>query len=291
MPGLMNRLTLIALTLTLALPAAACKKDKKAAPAEGTATAPTAAPEAEKPGGETAAPAQPEKSEPTMPDVRTPAPEDLSTYTSDLPGDGPLMATIETSLGVIHCELFDKGAPITVANFIGLARGMHPFKDPKSGKVETRPYYDGTVFHRVIPEFMIQGGDPTATGNGGPGYEFQTEVSPDLKHEAGTLSMANAGPNTNGSQFFITEGAIDRLDGKYNVFGRCKDLDVVKKIARVETTVQPDDPNQEKSRPVQEVKLVKVTIAGGEAAAGAKKDSKKGAKKDDAKKDEAKDEK
>ncbi len=285
MPGLMNRLTLIALSLSVALPGAACKKEKKANPAEAPATAGDTG---EKPAGDTAA-EDPDKGEQAMPDPRTQAAEDLATYTADLTGEGPLMAAIETSLGTIHCELFEKGAPITVANFVGLARGMHPYKDPRTGKTENKPYYDGTVFHRVIPEFMIQGGDPTATGNGGPGYEFQTEVSPDLKHQPGTLSMANAGPNTNGSQFFITEGAIDRLDGKYNVFGRCKDLDVVKKIARVETTVQPDDPNQEKSRPVQEVKLVKVTISRGEAGKDdAKKGDKADAKKGDAKKDDAK---
>ena len=212
--------------------------------------------------------------------VTTPTADDLATYTADLTGDGPLMATFETSLGTIHCQLFDKGAPLTVANFVGLARGMKAFKDPVSHKVEKRPYYDGTVFHRVIPGFMIQGGDPTATGNGGPGYEFKTEVSPDLTHEPGTLSMANAGPDTNGSQFFITEVATHKLDGGYNVFGRCKDLDVVKKIARVPTTEQPGDPQHEKSRPVNEVKLVKVTISRGEPGADDAKGA-KGAKGDD----------
>jgi cyclophilin family peptidyl-prolyl cis-trans isomerase len=266
----MTRLLLLALSTSLALFAPACKKENKAT--QATPPEPSQ-PEAETPAAETP-PAQPDRSEPAMPEVRTPAAEDLGTYTSDLTGDGPLTATIETSLGAIHCELFDKGAPVTVANFVGLARGMHPFKDPASGKIETRPYYDGTVFHRVIPEFMIQGGDPTATGGGGPGYEFATEVSADLTHEPGTLSMANAGPNTNGSQFFITEGATSQLDGKYNVFGRCQDLDVVKKIARVETTMQPG--GGEKSRPVDEVKLVKVTIGRGSAAgAGGDKKGKK----------------
>lgn len=236
----------------------------------GTAT------DSSKPGGDTASGGDME--------VTTPTADDLSTYTADLTGDGPLMATFETSLGTIHCELLDKGAPLTVANFVGLARGMKAFKDPVSHKVEKRPYYDGTVFHRVIPGFMIQGGDPTATGNGGPGYEFKTEVSPDLTHEPGTLSMANAGPDTNGSQFFITEVATHKLDGSYNVFGRCKDLDVVKKIARVPTTEQPGDPRHEKSRPVDEVKLVKVTISRGEPGAGDAKDGEGGkdAKGDDA---------
>jgi len=284
----MTRLLPIAFSIALASSFAACKKEKKAADTTKATTA-QSEPAAEKAGGAETPPAQPEKSEPAMPEVRTPVAEDLGTYTSDLGGDGPLVATIETSKGAIHCELFDKGAPITVANFIGLARGMHPFRDPVSGKVETRPYYDGTVFHRVIPEFMIQGGDPTATGNGGPGYEFATEVSPDLKHEPGTLSMANAGPNTNGSQFFITEVAENRLDGKYNVFGRCKDLEVVKKIARVPTAQQPGNPD-EKSRPVDEVKLIKVTISRGQPEpAPAPGDGKKG--KEDKKKGKAKDEK
>ncbi len=284
MSGPMTRSLPIAFSTVLALTFSftACKKEKKAADTTGT-TAAASQPAADKAGAgapdkaaETPPPPQPEKSEPAAPDVRPPVAEDLAVYTSDLTGDGPLVATIETSMGAIHCELLDKGAPVTVANFVGLARGMHAFRDPASGKVEKRPYYDGTVFHRVIPEFMIQGGDPTASGNGGPGYEFATEVSPDLKHEPGTLSMANAGPNTNGSQFFITEVAENRLDGKYNVFGRCKELDVVKKIARVPTADQPGSPG-EKSRPVDEVKLIKVTISRGqpEAAPGDGKKEKK----------------
>jgi peptidyl-prolyl cis-trans isomerase A (cyclophilin A) len=283
----MIRLSHLALSASLALSFAACKKDQEAPKQAATEDKPPEAtpPPAEKPAESpdpAAAQPPPEKSAPAMPEVRSPVAEDLATYTSDLTGDGPLVATIETSHGTMHCDLFDKGAPVTVANFIGLARGMHPFTDPVSGKVETRPYYDGTVFHRVIPEFMIQGGDPTASGSGGPGYEFATEVSPDLRHDPGTLSMANAGPNTNGSQFFITEGATNRLDGKYNVFGRCKELDVVKKIARVKTTAQPD--GSENSRPVEEVKLIKVTIARGAADDGK-------AKKGDKKKKEEKEEK
>jgi peptidyl-prolyl cis-trans isomerase A (cyclophilin A) len=197
--------------------------------------------------------------------VRAPTAADLVTYTGDLTGDGPLVATFETAQGGIHCELFDKGAPVTVANFVGLARGLHSFKDPVTGKVEKRPFYDGTVFHRVIPGFMVQGGDPTATGEGGPGYEFATEVSPDLKHEPGTLSMANAGPDTNGSQFFITEAATHKLDGSYNVFGKCKELDIVKKLSGVQKEPQPNDPGHEMSHPVNldDVKLVKVTISRG----------------------------
>jgi peptidyl-prolyl cis-trans isomerase A (cyclophilin A) len=248
--------TALALALLLALPAAACKKDKAttesppAGDTESNGPKSSGGDEGEsggQAGGETLT-------------VRAPTAEDLATYTADLEGTGPLTATLETSQGTITCELFDKGAPLTVANFVGLARGLHPFENPKTGQVEKRPYYDGTVFHRVIPGFMVQGGDPTASGTGGPGYTFATEVSAELKHTPGTLSMANAGPNTNGAQFFITEAATKQLDGGYNVFGRCKELAVVKKLAAVEKSAQP---NGERSRPVNldEVQLKKVTIS------------------------------
>ena len=145
-------------------------------------------------------------------------------------------ATIETSMGDIHCTLFPDKAPNTVANFIGLATGKKAWTDPKTGKqVKGKPLYDGTTFHRVIPNFMIQGGDPEGTGTGGPGYKFNDETS-DLKFDQpGRLAMANSGPNTNGSQFYITEVPTPWLDGKYNLFGQCEDLETVKKIARVET--------------------------------------------------------
>jgi len=278
----MTRLSFIALALAVAAPLAACKKENKADDKAATSQPDDKSGEKKgdwpEPEGQ-APPAAPEAAEGKEAlEVRAPTADDLATYTTDLTGDGALTATIETSKGTIHCELFDKGAPVTVANFVGLARGLHAFKDPDSGKIEKRPYYDGTEFHRVIPEFMIQGGDPTATGSGDPGYQFDTEVSPDLKHEPGTLSMANAGPNTNGSQFFITETATSQLDGKYNVFGRCKDLDVVKKIARVDTKMQ--EGGGEKSRPVEQIKLLKITIARG--GDGDKKgDDKKGEKKAD----------
>ncbi len=195
-------------------------------------------------------------------EVRAPTSADLATYTADLKGSGPLTATIETAQGTLHCELFEKAAPVTVANFVGLARGLHPFVDPVSGKVEKRPYYDGTFFHRVIPGFMAQGGDPTATGTGSPGYRFATEVSSGLRHLPGTLSMANAGPDTNGAQFFIMEQAQPRLDGSYNVFGRCKEIDVVKKLTAVKKVDQPGG-GHETSRPANppDTLLVRVTIS------------------------------
>lgn len=127
------------------------------------------------------------------------------------------VATFDTSKGKIVVDLFPKAAPMTVNNFVFLAR---------------EGFYNGTVFHRVIPDFMVQGGDPTATGRGGPGYKFKDEVGPDKpRHQRGSLSMANAGPNTNGSQFFITHIATDWLDGKHTVFGQVKEgQDVVDAI-------------------------------------------------------------
>jgi peptidyl-prolyl cis-trans isomerase A (cyclophilin A) len=159
----------------------------------------------------------------------------LEQATKGLSGSGPLSAKIETTLGTFNCELYDKQAPITVANFVGLARGTRPWKDPKSGKwVEKKPFYDGLIFHRVIPGFMIQGGDPLGVGTGNPGYRFEDEFSPDLKFDKpGLLAMANAGPGTNGSQFFITEVATPHLDGKHTVFGKVtKGVDLIPKIAR-----------------------------------------------------------
>jgi len=166
--------------------------------------------------------------------VRAPKASDLSAYTKGLKGKGKLMARLTTNQGVIHCQLYEKRAPLTVANFVGLARGLHAFRN-KEGKATKRPFYDGLIFHRVIPRFMIQGGDPLGRGNGGPGYKFAQEIHPELKHDRpGVLSMANAGPGTNGSQFFITEVPRPSLDGGYNVFGLCKEANIVAKIARVE---------------------------------------------------------
>ncbi|HEU0031766.1 MAG TPA: peptidylprolyl isomerase [Kofleriaceae bacterium] len=166
--------------------------------------------------------------------VRAPLVADLTDYTKDLPGWGNPRATIETPMGTIHCELYADKAPMTVANFVGLATGKKPWLDPSTKAVQTnKPFYNGLTFHRVIEQFMIQGGDPLGTGTGGPGYQFGDEFDPELKIDAGALAMANAGPGTNGSQFFIAETRASWLDGRHTVFGKCGDLDVVRKIARV----------------------------------------------------------
>jgi peptidyl-prolyl cis-trans isomerase A (cyclophilin A) len=145
-------------------------------------------------------------------------------------------AIIETTDGNITCTLFPDQAPLTVANFMGLANGTKPWKNPKTGQMMHTPLYDGTICHRVIPNFMIQCGDPAGNGTGGPGYAFKDEVSPGLTfNQPGRLAMANSGPDTNGSQFFITEAPYPSLNGHYSIFGQCQNLDVVKQIARLAT--------------------------------------------------------
>jgi len=171
---------------------------------------------------------------------------------------GPLYATLKTSMGDIVIQLFDDKAPKTVANFVGLASGTKEWMDPKTDEKVKRPLYNGTIFHRVIPGFMIQGGDPRGNGTGGPGYRFEDEFHPDLRHnKAGILSMANAGPNTNGSQFFITHQATPQLDGRHSVFGEVvKGQEVVVAIG--------DVPRDAKSnRPFKDVVLKEIVITRG----------------------------
>jgi peptidyl-prolyl cis-trans isomerase A (cyclophilin A) len=157
-----------------------------------------------------------------------------------------LNATLHTTEGDVTVELYDDRAPRTVANFVGLATGDRAWDDPETGeRVAGEPLYDDVAFHRVIDGFMIQGGDPTETGRGGPGYEFADEFHDDLTHEgAGILSMANSGPDTNGSQFFITLDAQPHLDGRHAVFGKVVDgMDVVEAIGSVPTG-RNDDPRE-----------------------------------------------
>jgi peptidyl-prolyl cis-trans isomerase A (cyclophilin A) len=155
-----------------------------------------------------------------------------------VPGTGTLYARFVTTQGNIVVRLEEQRAPKTVRNFVGLATGDQEWADPRTGEAKKgQPYYNGTIFHRVIPDFMIQGGDPLGQGTGGPGYKFEDEFHAELRHTGpGILSMANAGPRTNGSQFFITERATPHLDNKHSVFGTViAGIDVVRAIARVQT--------------------------------------------------------
>src|ERR1700675_250848 len=158
--------------------------------------------------------------------------------------------TIHTTAGDLHCMLFPKVAPIGVENFIGLASGTKDWTSPVShAKKHGVPLYDGTIFHRVIPGFMIQGGDPKGDGTGDPGYKFKNETSPTLTFDRpGRLAYANAGPNTNGSQFFVTEVPYPSLNGGYTIFGQCDEasVELVKQIARA-----PRDSNDRPSQPVK----------------------------------------
>jgi len=155
-------------------------------------------------------------------------------------------ATIRTTHGDITVELFAERAPRTVENFLGLATGEREWTDPETGETRTEPLYEDVIFHRVIDDFMIQGGDPTGTGRGGPGYQFDDEFHPELRHDrAGILSMANSGPDTNGSQFFITLDETPHLDDKHSVFGQViGGMDVVREIGSVPTD-RNDQPREE----------------------------------------------
>ena len=173
------------------------------------------------------------------------------------------IATFTTSMGTFKARLMPEHAPVTVTNFIGLATGSREWVDPRDGRQKGEPLYDGTVFHRVIPDFMIQGGDPQGTGRGGPGYEFEDEVPPGAPalDRPGLLAMANAGPNTNGSQFFVTVAPTPWLTGKHTVFGEViQGMEVVERISTVPTGGQ--------DRPFTDVVLEKVEIEQTEPSAG-----------------------
>jgi peptidyl-prolyl cis-trans isomerase A (cyclophilin A) len=150
-------------------------------------------------------------------------------------GPGPLRALIDTDQGLLTCELRPDKAPNGVANFVGLARGTRPWKDTTVNKWVKRRFYDGLTFHRVIPDFVAQGGDPGGDGTGGPGYKFGNEIS-DLTHQPGTLAYANAGNSfSNGSQFYVAEVALPNLDGGYTIFGSCTPVSVVTALTHVPT--------------------------------------------------------
>ena len=184
----------------------------------------------------------------------------LTLWSQDKPAtaSGHPTAVIDTTAGKLTCTLFPDKAPIGVANFIGLATGTKDWTSPVTHqKKHGVPLYDGTIFHRVIPDFMIQGGDPMGTGTGDPGYAFKNETSNDLKFDRpGRLAYANAGPGTNGSQFFITEIAYSSLNGGYTIFGQCDAASVtlVKQIARMGR-----DSND---HPYKPVKINHITISG-----------------------------
>src|SRR5256885_14720840 len=165
-----------------------------------------------------------------------------------------LYANLTTSEGNFTARLFDGETPNTVANFTGLAEGTKEWTDPRTGRKVKQPYYDGTIFHRVIDRFMIQGGDPLGQGTGGPGFTFGDEFHPKRRHDkAGTLSMANRGPNTNGGQFFITLAPTPWLDDKHSVFGEVVEgMEVVNKIGRTQTG--------DRDRPMKDIVIRQVTI-------------------------------
>ena len=198
----------------------------------------------------------PAQSTPPPPaDALPDAPSTTSSIKPPVVPTGPT-AVIDTTMGRLTCKLYDKQAPITVANFIGLADGSKDWTDPKTlQKMHHQPFYNGTTFHRVIPNFMIQGGDPEGTGMGGPGYKFadETKGSPHGFQKPGKLAMANAGPNTNGSQFFITVTDTSWLTGKHTIFGEVVEgYDIVEKISKVPTAAQ--------DKPKTPVVLESVTI-------------------------------
>ena len=192
----------------------------------------------------------------STPPAQEPLPDaPQATAAASIVPNGPTVV-MDTSMGRITCQFFQKQATNTVANFIALAQGTRDWTDPTTKKVmHHKPLYDGTIFHRVIPDFMIQGGDPAGTGMGDPGYSFADEFDPDLGFDVlGRLAMANSGPNTNGSQFFITEVPTPHLNQHHTIFGQCDEpsVNVVKTIARVQTN--SDD------KPLTPVVLKKVTI-------------------------------
>ena len=228
------RATLVLLLLALS----ACTKEDSGKPQQGSPT-PATPPQAAKP-----TPAPPAAPPPGVTGWQKAAYEGQQLY-----------ATMQTNQGTVHLRLFAKDAPKTVANFVGLASGEKEWTDPATGQKTTKPLYSGTIFHRVIPNFMIQGGDPLGTGTGDPGYRFEDEVQGERTFSTpGILAMANAGPNTNGSQFFITVAPTPWLNKRHTIFGEVvKGMDVVEKIVNL--------PRDGRDRPQQPVTIEKITIS------------------------------
>ncbi len=212
-------------------PARAPESQPPAATPAPPASTPTPAPET--PAPSTDKPASP----------ATPPAADTEKPSASKHGPG-VYAHITTNHGPIVARLFDKDAPKTVENFVGLAEGKKEWRNPRTNATVRRPYYNNLTFHRVIEGFMIQGGDPEGTGKGGPGYTFEDEFSPKLRHnKAGMLSMANRGPDTNGGQFFITLGPTPHLNDKHSIFGEVVEgMDTVRAIGKVPTRVADNFP-------------------------------------------------
>ncbi|MFT5994437.1 MAG: peptidyl-prolyl cis-trans isomerase A (cyclophilin A) [Bradymonadia bacterium] len=205
---------------------------------------------ASEPTADAPAEAEPAANEPVPPIGSETTEEILAAF----PGDGTLSATIVTSMGTLNCELYEDRAPNTVANFVGLASGLKTYLDSETRVATRGQFFDGLIFHRVIPQFMIQGGDPTGTGRGDPGYRFEDEFDPTLRHDrGGLLSMANSGPNTNGSQFFVTEVATPHLNDRHAIFGACAEVELVERMARVPTGAA--------SRPLQDLTIESLRIS------------------------------
>lgn len=250
----------VGVVCALALAAAGCgAPPEPARPAEPPPATPAPAPDpsaTETPAPPAAAPApSTEKPSEAAPE---PTPADTSKPSAAKHGPG-IYAHFTTTNGNFIVKFFEKDAPKTVANFVELAEGKKRWTDPRTGRQIRRPYYRNVLFHRVIPGFMIQGGDPEGTGMGGPGFTFDDEISPNHRHnKPGIVSMANRGPNTNGGQFFITVAPYPSLDGKYSIFGEVVEgLDTVIAISKVPTTGPRGDPP---NRPRTEVVINNVRI-------------------------------
>ena len=243
-----------------------CTRESAADEAEPTANEPEAAEEAEaEAAGDEAAEGEDEGESEEGEAAEPPAAvadgeiapvgsENAADILASVAGDGEeLWVVFATTMGEINCRLEQELVPETVANFVGLATGNKTYIDPETNEPARSNFYDGLIFHRVIPDFMIQGGDPLGSGRGGPGFRFADEFHPRLRHDRpGVLSMANSGPNTNGSQFFITEAPTPHLDDRHSVFGYCEEIDTIARIARV-----PTGPG---NRPLQDVAMESVVI-------------------------------